>query len=221
MLIKTLLISIMSLMSLFAVDVDIERYVEDIRSVEMSQKASDTLSKVKSLNDDQILSSFNRILATQNIDEETQKEISLVMEKGIKEEKVLYFVYLTSKSVPDSTLKNFIYGLDKLNNRGHEIKGRIIYNGFNKEKSAVDFMEDLNVTDIKHSVININPFVFEDLNIKSVPAFLVAKCPNIFKNAKCEYQYIIKGESPFENYLKILSDEDESYDDFYNDFILQ
>lgn len=212
---KALLLSLLAI-SLVASSIDSK---DLINSKQIDNKVNSFLEDIDKKAKKDASKNVASAMLTQGVDKDLVLKMEQAISHSLDPEKVVYFLYLTSKSVPNSSIRNFLYGVDKLNKKGYEIKGRAVYNGFTKEMNPKEFMDDLNVTTVKHSDININPFVFEDLKINSVPALVIANCPEKFKSKYCDYKYVIKGEVPLEKSLLILSDKEAKYEDMYFSFI--
>lgn len=193
--------------------------LKSLESQKVSEKAKAIMLDIDKETKENIASNVAKVMEIQDLDPKLIAELEEAINNTITPELTKYFLYLTSKSIPNSAVKNFLYGIDKLNSKGFKIQGRVVYNGFSKTLNPKEFMDDLNVTSVKHSKININPFIFEDLHINAVPALVVAKCPVKFRSSDCHYEYIIKGEIPMEKSLSILNDKDAEYKDMYFSFI--
>lgn len=162
------------------------------------------------------------IIQTLNLvkmDKDYKIELEKGLEENFKKEKKIYIFLLTSKSVPKSLVVNFIKGIDILNHNGDDIRGRIVFNGREKNKPFVAIMDDFNVTNAMNTEATINPFLFYDLNVTKVPAYVISRCPDDFKSLECVHDFMVKGEISFEKFLSILHTKNTKYANLYFDLV--
>lgn len=156
-----------------------------------------------------------RTLNLVKVDEKYKNEIKKALKKEFGKNKQLYIFLFTSKSVPESNVINFTKGIDVLNHNGVDIKGRIVFNGREKNKPIQSIMNDFNITTAKNTIATINPLMFMDLNLTKVPAYVISECPEDFKSLECVHKYIVKGDIPFEKFLDILNTKKTEYKGLY------
>lgn len=144
------------------------------------------------------------------------------IKNGGKHEKGTAIFFLTSRSVPKSNLRNFIVGFEKIKKKNPDLSGYFVFNGFIKHPGGMNkFLDDL---DMPSSSVNgkILPFMFERLNVKKVPAFVISECPIVeFKQADCDHKIIATGNMPFEKFLDIVNEKSDNkkYKKLYYDLI--
>jgi len=215
---KKILFLLVSLV-VFLMASDVKSTIVDLEKQKVSKETEKIMREVQKKSIETMFENLDRVAESQNLSQEEKVIFKRSLRHSIEPELVEYFFYLTSKSVPKSALQNFVYGMDKLNKKGYKIIGRVIFNGFSEDKNIMDFMKEYEITSADSTIVNINPFIFKDLKISSVPVFVVAECPKKFVSAQCEYRYMINGETPLENSLSILGEKDKRYQKMYFDFI--
>jgi len=119
--------------------------------------------------------------------EEFQNEYK---EKGRRKEPQL--VYLYSDSIPKTTIRNVFKDAQKIKS----ISFTGCMRGFKGETSAdlKKFMQQqVKKGEINNIPVRLDPFFFEDLGVKRVPALVYAECTTY--PTQCDYKYIIYGDS--------------------------
>jgi len=204
-------------LSLFSIDFSqlTEKSVQNMNKEENQKFLKDEYEKSK----ERAIDSLKQTLKFVNADTDENLALLEKAKNKFNQVKKTYILYLTSKSVPKSSVHNFTHGIEVLNKMGEDISGRIIYIGFKRNQPAKEFMDDLNITNAPNSVVNINSMVFYDLDVKKVPAYVIAECPEHFKSLDCDYKYMVKGDIPFEKFLDILNQKNTEYKDLYFKFI--
>lgn len=133
--------------------------------------------------------------------------------------------YLFSLGVNDVSFNNFFFDAQR-------IKKDFLYfgglNGFPKDNLKIAFSRAVNKQYAKDKVqykVKLTPYFYKDLNVKEVPAYIFAKCPNkkdgSFKHIDCEYKYMIRGDITLTKALEILSSKDKYYKQFYRKMIVK
>lgn len=63
---------------------------------------------------------------------------------------------------------------------------------------------------------HVHPLVFESLNLKVVPAYLLTYCDNEdFRYKECKNEFLLRGNITLTEFLKTVSNKDKNYDKYY------
>ena len=139
------------------------------------------------------------------------------LQKQAVQEKKRYLFYFISRSVPLSSIK---HNLKMAMSLPKDIVMYLVFRGMDKQTKEIIFK--LAKWAKKQKVpflIKIHPFMFRDLHIKTVPAFVLGECPSEFRYKKCQYEYIAFGDMSLDTFLKDVGDCDEKYRYFNSYFI--
>lgn len=238
--IRTILLSALLSVGLLATDYDYSK----VKEASANNKSSIDISKLKKLSldsekkaekiiddayDQNIKKATEAIFAAMDqveMDPKMKKKLKAAVKKRLENNKQTYVFLFTSKSVPKNVFYNFAKGIKVLNSTlglNEQVTGKIIYNGLDEKKNIKNFMDefanDKEIDNLQAISVGINPLMFQDLDIKKVPALVIAECPEHFKSLQCDYRYIVRGVVPFEEFLNILNEEDTEYKDYYFKFI--
>jgi len=113
-------------------------------------------------------------------------------------------VYLYSDSVPKPTVENVFNQAKKI--KSIEFTGCM--RGFvgNTSKDLKKFIQkQVEKGKIDNIEVRLDPFFFRDLNVKQVPALVYSRCTE--QPVKCDYDYIIYGDSNLEYLLEKIYDK--------------
>jgi type-F conjugative transfer system pilin assembly protein TrbC len=113
-------------------------------------------------------------------------------------------VYLYSDSVPKTTIENIFKQAKKI--KSIEFTGCL--RGFigNTAKDLKTFIQkQVEKGKIDNIEVRLDPFFFRDLNVQQVPALVYARCTE--QPVKCDYDYIIYGDSNLEYLLEKIYDK--------------
>jgi len=149
-----------------------------------------------------------------DVDEKYLQTIADSLDSQREEEKVDTIFYLFSTSQSKFVLYNFIKAASSLEEVNPQIKYYGVIQGLLSPKQLKElykpfkFRKKLN----GKAIIKMQPFIYRDLKLKRVPAYLFSKCPSkTFKYKNCENKYLVKGEISLSEALDIVSKEDSSY----------
>jgi len=148
------------------------------------------------------------------ISKEQLKIITQQISNNAKNTKVDTIFYLFSTSQSEYVLYNFIKEANQLESVNKDIKYYGVVQGILTKKQLqklyTPFKFDKNLEG--KATIKMQPFIYRDLELKRVPAFLFSKCSaRNFKYEECENKYLIRGEISLQEALEIVSKEDNSY----------
>ena len=131
-----------------------------------------------------------------------------------KDDKVDTIFYLFSTSQTEFALKNFMQDVVKLEAINKRIKYYGVVQGMlSKEQLDVlynPFRFDKELQ--SKAKIKMQPFIFKDLQLNRVPAYLFSKCSSTdFKYKECENKYLVRGDISLAKALDIATKEDKEY----------
>lgn len=119
-------------------------------------------------------------------------------------------MYLFSMSVGKESLEQFMGQSAKVMQKFHNIKFYAIMQNIPK----IDFVKYLNSMykpEYSNFDMKMQPYVFKDLNITKVPAFLFSQCPIHFKWRACKNLYIVRGDITLDKALEVVSDKNATF----------
>lgn len=152
------------------------------------------------------------------------------LEKVIEEseeynETQITFFFFASSDLDISNFNNFIGSVDKLQRRGYNVVGRVIFFGLidgSFDGMANWLKTNKNDNGLKSSPnikYQFHPWAFEYFDIKRVPAFALSSCKKDFRFKTCDNKYLIKGNISFLNFIETLSDNNKDYKKMYFDLV--
>ena len=124
----------------------------------------------------------------------------LVDDKLPKNEISPTLLIFTSKSVPQSTIRNYIKASKNLT----DIKTYLVYRGMDK-----DMLQTLKIISSKKDkfLVKVHPMMFSDLNITKVPSLVYAQCPDKFRYKECQYLYRMDGDMSIESFFRKIAEK--------------
>lgn len=131
--------------------------------------------------------------------------------------KILTIFYFTSTSLSGEGAKKFNRDLKKLS-RKYDIQGMVVLNGFPKDLQTYSL--GLYEKDIPMK-IKVHPYIYEYFNLREVPAYAISACrkDKAFRFKDCENFYLAKGDASLEEFFRVLSQENNAFDELYNEII--
>jgi len=130
------------------------------------------------------------------------------LQEGNKD--ILTVMYLYSMSVGKQSLEQFMDQSAKVMNKFNDIRFYAVIQNIPK----IDFVKYLNTMykpEYSKFDMKMQPYVFKDLNITKVPAFLFSKCPARFKWKACKNIYIVRGDITLDKALEVVSDVNATF----------
>lgn len=137
-----------------------------------------------------------------------------IIENAFKEPIVVDTIfYLFSTSQNNYALYNFIKEVSKLKKVNHDIQYSGVVQGILSQGDLSELQKpfEYNESLSKEALIRMHPFIYRELNIKKVPAYLFSKCPIEFEFKKCENKFLIRGDISLIEALHQVTKEDDSY----------
>jgi len=135
----------------------------------------------------------------------------------IKEKQVDTIFYLFSKSQNNYDFYNFIKDISLLKS----VKYYGVVQGMLSKKDLdelyIPFKFDKTLSD--KAIIKMQPFIYRDLKLKRVPAYLFSKCSSSsenFKYSECKNKYLVRGDISLHQALEIVSKKDNYYLQYLN-----
>lgn len=151
------------------------------------------------------------------ISEVEQKELDQITNyiiNGASNTKVDTIFYLFSTSQNPYVFYNFIQEANKLESINEDIKyygvlqGMINHDELDKLYKPFKYKKHLE----GKAKIKMQFFIYKDLDLDRVPAFLFSKCPSKnFKYSECENKYLVRGEISLLEALNVVSKENDDY----------
>ncbi len=209
-----------------------------------SQSVRDTLTTTLNIKSkDELVSEYNTTIETlqKNTEEAINKAIpwmsksklfsdvnkqdleiimnTLKNDNSQQSKKVDTVFYLFSTSQDNYSFYHFIKNVSKLENVHKDIKYYGVVQGIipqiELEKLYQPFKFEKTLSE--KSIIKMHPFMYKDLELKQVPAYLFSKCPaSEFKYKECENKFLVRGDISLSKALEIVSNEDKSYLKYLN-----
>ena len=162
------------------------------------------------------LDSASKDIAQKSLKEQFNTQATKLKDLNIslKDEKVDTIFYLFSTSQSEYMFYNFVQDSTILKKINNKIKFYGVVQGVlsqeQLQKLYVPFKYHKN--EEANAIIKMQPFIFKDLALDRVPAYLFSKCTRSeFKYKECENKYIIRGEISLQAALEVVSRNDKSY----------
>ncbi|PAF50650.1 TrbC family F-type conjugative pilus assembly protein [Helicobacter sp. 13S00477-4] len=142
---------------------------------------------------------------------ETYEDSLSLLKEG--QQKKLTIFYLTTQSVFLGA-KRFNASVSKLNQRGEEVEGKIVFRGFPKDMTT--FIRNVYQEGTKGK-IKIYPKIFSTLHVNRVPAYVLSYCPvgENFSFKECDNKFVATGDITLSDFFSIVSDYDKDYAKYY------
>lgn len=143
-----------------------------------------------------------------------EEALAAIKQNSTETKKVNTIFYLFSMSQSEYTLFNFIEEVSRLEAKSLDIK----YYGVVQGMLSQEDLEKL-YKPFKHyeelgnkTIIKMHPFIYKDLDLKRVPAYLFSKCPiGDFQYKKCENKYLVRGDISLQAAVEVVANEDTAY----------
>lgn len=139
------------------------------------------------------------------------------LKNSIDKKRQTHIFYFVSRSVPLPSIKHNLKMAMKL---PKNIVMYMVFRGM--DRASKQYIFKLAKWAKRQKVpflIKIHPFLYRDLHIRSVPAFVIGECPKEFRYKECQYEYIAFGDMSLDTFLKDVGERDESYRYFSSYFI--
>lgn len=123
-----------------------------------------------------------------------------------------YIFYLISTTVPENTIVNVLNQSKKL--KGIEVIP--VLRGVNRkgkrpvEKFIWNYVNEINEKIGGGIRVKINPIIFEKVDAKFVPAFVLADCPayeGIIRSKECDYKAVLYGDTSLDFAVEKFKEE--------------
>ena len=214
-----ILLSFIVLLFTASADDSFDNFMQEMKnkSALAKQKSSDTEAEAMRLKYNvpsvQKVTDKNKAMykaLAQQSEKISQKAIDAIVnkktEKALKEhgvdttkknEQVDTIFYLYSMSQSEYMLFNFMQEVTKLNAVNDNLKYYGVVQGLlSKEELKKLYTPFKYHKELEEKVVvKMQPFIFRDLNLKRVPAYLFSTCPSLeFKYKECKNKYLIRGE---------------------------
>jgi hypothetical protein len=135
-------------------------------------------------------------------------------------------LFLSSRSVPISTLYNFCVDVTKITKKNQNFSSSVIFrgfdnqfnnyvDGFNKYQRRLSVHKDRSLL-VKNMEIRVDPTYFSDLNVTEVPLIALAECKQGYYNKNCDIKYIHKGDISLHKFLTKVSLHEKMFEDYIN-----
>ena len=150
---------------------------------------------------------------------EVFKNAKTVDSKDAPKEEAIFYFY--SQSIPINAIGNLLPQFKKYQQLRPKTKFYIVLNGF----PTVDFWQDLRklYKDEYSNLfkVKIHPKIYEAFELKHVPAWVQASCPEDFRFKQCDLSeaYLVKGNLSLNDFMEKLSGIDKTRADFYRKLI--
>lgn len=136
-----------------------------------------------------------------------------------------FVFYLTSESVPNTTLLNNMLSIGILQSNGINIQSKVYLYGMPEDMQTYMFSIEKDIKKrnleerdlISRNVnIKIDPRFFDIFELKKAPAIVFATCPNKTPVVdKCEYKYLMRGDTGLVNFFDTISNKDKKFEKYY------
>lgn len=149
-----------------------------------------------------------------------ENNTSSVFKKQQKNTVESYF-YFYSKDMPFVALQNLLPQMKKLKESDSKAKFYVVYNNFPPQTYWKE-LKKLHKSEYNSLfTIKIDPRLFITYDLKNVPAWVLAKCPEDFKFKQCDIDNSIlaKGDISLVDFFELLSKHDKKYLTTYQNLI--
>ena len=149
---------------------------------------------------------------------EQRAQLASEIESLEKDSKRLYptVFYLFTLSQPEGSITRFMEEstqLKKLYPGTFQAYG--VIRGFPKKGGLKTLFDRFYSKSREGFVLKVHPYIFRMAGIDRAPAYLFSECPEEFRFKRCKNEYLVRGDVSLAEALKIVSDRDERYRDYY------
>jgi len=123
--------------------------------------------------------------------------------------------YFYSESMPKVAFERFFITLKTLQAEfGNELKGYVVFRGFPEDFK--NFASRYDRKAISGGKAKFHPLMYRYYDLKAVPAYAFAQCPESFNFKKCTNHLLVKGDLSLAGALKIFSEENKNLQKYYD-----
>ncbi len=238
-------LSITSLLSIISIpSFGIDQNIKNLGNINLKDKRYDvskfeSLNKVNNFNiaDYEQLQKINFIdqlrLAEKNfkgnnyISKEEMTQITNTISEVTKNANTPqdFILILTSETVPNKIIINNLLSVGILQSNGIDIETKIYFQGIPEDmetymktltKEIDNYNEEAKELISENVKVKIDPRFFQIFDLKKAPALVFASCPSQVPDVKkCEYKYLIRGDSGLINFFDKIRNIDNKYEKYY------
>lgn len=146
--------------------------------------------------------------------QEVNEAIEIIKQSSIDNKEVNTIFYLFSMSQSEYTLFNFVDSAAKIEKRDKDLRFYGVVQGIlSKDDLNKLYKPFKNHSELSaKAIIKMHPFIYKDLNVDRVPAYLFSKCKKgEFKYKDCKNEYLVRGDISLHAALEIVTREDKTY----------
>ncbi|MDD3465641.1 MAG: TrbC family F-type conjugative pilus assembly protein [Campylobacterales bacterium] len=129
------------------------------------------------------------------------------------------FFYFFSTKGNLNQLSSFYIDVAKLKKTYTNLNAYAVLNGFPEDTTKFEKLltDASKLSAAKYIKIKYLPYMYKRLNIKEVPVYAYAICPNSeYTLSKCDIQYVVRGNVGLGGLLELMSEKDNQFKEVFN-----